>query len=278
MGQDGSATMLLNGTLGLMGKYGLPNPFTVTITKKGFGNVVSQPQGLDCGVACIGYFHSGTTIELTPIAPPESGYEFYSWEGDCSGTNSCRLTVDNNKNVTAKFTTLPKYRISAVKPSGGYVHGFPLITDMPGTNDINCPNDCTKRYYKGQAIVFEAIAKDNYYFKEWRGCTVQSDNSCRVVLDHPDMHVKAIFIKKPKYKLTIRKNTHGSVETSLPEGNCAAYKTKCVFKVTEGSSVLLTMKPKPGKTYVGWSGDCIGTQPECRIVMNAEKFVEAIFE
>ena len=278
MSTDGSATMLLNGTLGLMGKNGLPNPFTVTIEKKGLGNVVSQPQGLDCGVACLGYFHSGTVMELTPIAPPESGYGFSNWEGDCSGINTCRLSVDDNKIVTAKFTKLPKYRISAVKPSAGFIHGFPLKTDMTGTKEINCPNDCSKKYYKGQAIAFEAHAKDNYYLNGWRGCAVQSDNTCNVVLDRQNMHVKAIFKKKPKYLLTLRKNTHGSVDTNLPEGNCAAYKTKCVYKVTEGSEVLLSMRPKPGKTYIGWAGDCAGTNPECRLIMNQDKFVEAIFD
>ena len=279
MSAFGSPTILLSSNMGLMAKHGIQNPLTVSIQKKGLGAVVSQPEGMDCGNTCIGYFHPGTSMELYPLAPPESGYGFSGWEGGCSGAGVCSLTVDSNISVTAKFTQLPRYRITVTRPTGGRVQGFPVNSSgSPGIAEISCPPTCTGKYYKGQVVVFEAQAFDAYYLKGWHGCTVQSDNTCKVVLERPNMHVKAIFKKKPKFELTIRKNTHGSVETSLPEGNCAAYKTKCVFKVTEGSEVLLIMKPKPGRTYIGWAGDCADTNPECRLIMNQDRFVEAVFE
>jgi hypothetical protein len=270
--------MLLSSNLGLMAKHGIPNALTVTIQKKGLGTVVSQPQGLDCGNACIGYFHPGSTMNLYPIATPESGYGFSNWEGDCGGTGVCRLTVDSNKIVTAKFLQLPKFRITVAKPVGGHVIGYSISSGTQSDTDIFCPNDCANKYYKGEEIVFQARANDNYYFQGWHGCDIQSEKSCTVFLERQNMHVKAIFKKKPKYVLILRKSTYGSVETNLPVGNCAAYKTKCVFNVPEGSEVLLIMKPKPGKTYLGWAGDCGGTQPECKLIMNREKFVEALFE
>lgn len=44
----------------------------------------------------------GTTVELTP--KPKEGWEFDSWSGDLTGKESPkRITVDKQKNVTAKF-------------------------------------------------------------------------------------------------------------------------------------------------------------------------------
>jgi hypothetical protein len=44
----------------------------------------------------------GTTVELTP--KPKEGWEFESWSGDLTGNESPkRITVDKQKNVTAKF-------------------------------------------------------------------------------------------------------------------------------------------------------------------------------
>jgi hypothetical protein len=56
--------------------------------------IVPNPSGRE-------YPH-GTTVELTP--KPKDGWEFDSWSGDLTGNESPkRITVDKQKNVTAKF-------------------------------------------------------------------------------------------------------------------------------------------------------------------------------
>ena len=56
--------------------------------------IVPNPSGRE-------YPH-GTTVELSP--KPKEGWEFESWSGDLTGNeNPKRITVDNQKNVTAKF-------------------------------------------------------------------------------------------------------------------------------------------------------------------------------
>jgi TolB protein len=45
---------------------------------------------------------------LVPVtASPNSGYEFTSWSGDCTGSGSCSVTMDADKTVTAGFTLMP---------------------------------------------------------------------------------------------------------------------------------------------------------------------------
>jgi hypothetical protein len=72
--------------------------FPLNIKIEGEGSVeekiVPNPSGRE-------YPH-GTTVELTP--KPKEGWEFESWSGDLTGNESPkRITVDKQKNVTAKF-------------------------------------------------------------------------------------------------------------------------------------------------------------------------------
>jgi uncharacterized repeat protein (TIGR02543 family) len=71
-------------------------PLTIKIEGEGTveEKIVSNPSGRE-------YPH-GTTVELTP--KPKVGWEFEGWSGDLSGNESPkRITVDKQKNVTAKF-------------------------------------------------------------------------------------------------------------------------------------------------------------------------------
>ena len=70
----------------------------------GSGAVTSSPEGISCGTACSATFDSGTEVVLTAVA--DSGSQFSGWSGDCSGTGTCTLTVNENKSVTASFSLI----------------------------------------------------------------------------------------------------------------------------------------------------------------------------
>lgn len=75
---------------------------TITVTRSGQGTVTSGVAGISCGATCSGEFEEDSTVTLT--ATPVSGWEFVEWGGDCAGsTNTCAVTIDGGKNVTAKF-------------------------------------------------------------------------------------------------------------------------------------------------------------------------------
>lgn len=69
----------------------------------GGGTVASEPAGLTCdvgGFACSAQFSLGTPVTVT--APPNKGFAFSGFGGDCSGA-ACALTMDSDKNVTIDF-------------------------------------------------------------------------------------------------------------------------------------------------------------------------------
>ncbi len=86
----------------------------------GQGTVTSSPGGINCGDECVEVFTSLTEVTLTATAEP--GSTFTGWTGPCSGTDTCVLTMDQNRSVSATFelqeSPLAVAKISKVKVSG----------------------------------------------------------------------------------------------------------------------------------------------------------------
>jgi hypothetical protein len=77
---------------------------SVTRTGSGSGTVVSNPTGINCGGDCSQGYASGTSVTLT--ATPAADSSFAGWDGDCSGTAPCTVTMNGSRSVTAAFNLL----------------------------------------------------------------------------------------------------------------------------------------------------------------------------
>jgi len=84
-----------------------PTSYGLGITKSGAGSgsVSSSPSGIDCGVSCSASFSGGTVVSLIATAAP--GSYFAGWSGACSGSDSCSVTMDAAKSITAIFKPTP---------------------------------------------------------------------------------------------------------------------------------------------------------------------------
>jgi uncharacterized repeat protein (TIGR02543 family) len=79
--------------------------YTLSVTIIGAGTVNSTPTpDINCTDSCDQTYPGGTVVTLT--ASPFSGYTFSGWTGACTGTDSCQITMDNAKNVTATFADI----------------------------------------------------------------------------------------------------------------------------------------------------------------------------
>ena len=80
-----------------------PGTYTLTVTKQGSGSgtVTSNDGNINCGSTCSATYQPNTQVTLT--ASPASGSTFGGWSGACSGTGSCALTMNSDKQVTATF-------------------------------------------------------------------------------------------------------------------------------------------------------------------------------
>lgn len=81
-------------------------------------------------------------------------------------------------------------------------------------------------------------------------------------------------LEKLTLDVTKAGNGTGTV-TSDPAGiNCG---TDCSEAYTPGTTVVLTATPTSGSVFIGWSGACKHTNPDCQVVMNSDKSVTAHF-
>jgi phospholipase C len=74
---------------------------TVTPAGAGSGVVTSVPTGINCPQTCSADFAAGTQITLTAAAG--NTYAFDGWNGLCTGTAPCTVTLNNSSSVTATF-------------------------------------------------------------------------------------------------------------------------------------------------------------------------------
>lgn len=86
----------------------------LTVQKSGDGSVTSDLPGINCGTTCISLFAVGDTVTLTAVAQDDS--PFAGRGGACSGTDSCVVTMDAAKTVTAIFGDTQAPRVSPFPP------------------------------------------------------------------------------------------------------------------------------------------------------------------
>ncbi len=71
------------------------------------GNVAGDVTGdINCGTSCsadTAHYQYFSNKKVTLTAKPDAGYIFKEWQGACSGSGTCQLTMSSDKTVTALF-------------------------------------------------------------------------------------------------------------------------------------------------------------------------------
>jgi PASTA domain/Divergent InlB B-repeat domain len=134
-------------------KAALPR-FTLTVAKAGAGSgtVTSSAGEINCGATCAADFDSGTSLTLT--ATPDGSSTFAGWNGACSGSGSCMVTIDAAKTVTATFSLVFHGKVFCVVPN---VKRKPLATAKRRIVAAHCRTGRVRKAYsktvrKGRVI------------------------------------------------------------------------------------------------------------------------------
>ncbi len=243
-------------------------PLNVLKAGNGKGTVTSTPVGIDCGTYCFGNFTDNVLLTLTET--PATGSSFTSWSNNCqvTGADTCQVTVDQYKEVTASFTLNP-YNLT-VNIDG---NGSGSVTSSP--SGINCGSDCIGTYNYGTIVTLTAQPASDSTLTEWTGpCTATGDFTCEVIIDLVNQ-VTATF--KLAHPLTVEKSGNGKGTVSSSPGgiNCGS---DCNHKYEIGLSVVLTAAVSPGSVFTGWAGPCNSTtDTTCTVAMDQVQQVSATF-
>jgi hypothetical protein len=168
---------------------------TVSKSGAGTGTVTSSPAGINCGSDCSEPFFAGTPVTLT--ATPAAGSVFSGWNGACTGTGPCTVTMiaGQPRSVTATFS-----KPSSVTITGStyvyflYVDASCRTTTWSSTI-ANLPSPYTFKWYRDGVLVSTSgssyswcVPKGSYTFK--LGLTVTGSNG--VSVSDPDGHTVTV--------------------------------------------------------------------------------------
>ena len=141
-------------------------------------------------------YEHGSVVDIIPT--PASGYEFAYWSGDCDGTGTCQVTVNDDMSVMAHFAQATYDLTILVDPVEGG-------TTNPGVG--------VHPYLEGSPVVVLADAAIGYVFDSWSGdCT--GSGPCSLTMDS-DKTITAHFLSESKacYVLTLGHTGDGSDPT-----------------------------------------------------------------
>lgn len=219
---------------------------------------------IDCSPFCSADIHAGESVTLT-ADPIDS--TFAGWKGDaCDGSteNTCTVTMEAAKFVSAKFFIPQHYYLTIEKDGTG--------TGTVTGNGVECGNTCFAALNPGSAVSLTAIPAADSLLAGWSGCDSVINAVCNVVMDASTRKVTATFTRQ-YYTLTALK--HGNDTVSGGPIDCGA---SCAASIGVGSSVTLTATPAAGSIFSGWHG-CPGTADAntCTVTMDSDKYVTADF-
>jgi uncharacterized repeat protein (TIGR01451 family)/uncharacterized repeat protein (TIGR02543 family) len=261
-----SCTTTMTGTRDVTATFTLIT-YTVSVTTTGNGSVSSSPGEIDCGATCSDTYDYNTVVTLTAAA--DTGYYLAGWEGDCTADGlSCVSTITGTRNVTATFDILT-YTLSVAKDGNGA--SFGTVTSDPA--GIDCGITCSTSYDYNTPITLTASADTGSFFAGWTGdCTVDGLSCTTTMTGTRDVTATFTLIT---YTVSVTKtgNGAGSITTDPSGIDCGE---TCSGSFNYTSTVTLTATADTGSTFMGWTGDCIGTVP-CVITIDAAKNVTATF-
>jgi len=248
-----------------------------TQTDKELGVVSIQPNDLTCRANCTSNIADDVQLDL--IATPISGARFIAWGGDCSGNNTCQVTMSSEHTVTATFsdevesfpTEIPSYPLSIQMTKGGTID----ISD----GLLECISDCGFSFNKQEILTLKAIPDTGYVFIGWGG-DCEDKSTCEVTMSS-EHSVTASFSDEiesfpneiPIYSLAMKMTTGGSIDISDGLLECIS---DCEFSFNKQETLILNAIPDEGYVFIGWGGDC-EDKSTCEVTMSSEHSVTASF-
>jgi uncharacterized repeat protein (TIGR02543 family) len=253
---------------------------SVAVTGGGTGTVTSEPEGIAVTTGddpATFDFDADSAVILTATAA--DGSEFTGWTGACTGNETCTVTMDDDKSVTATFALIGDETQNALTVAVGGA-GTGSVTSEPEGVDVTSGDDPASFDFTADiAVTLIATPDEGSVFTGWSGaCT---GDTCVVIMDD-DKSVTANFglVDAEDYTLTVNKIGSGiGTVTSDPAGiDMTTAMTTGSALFDAGSDVVLTATPADGSGFAGWSGGgCTGTGSTCTVTLDANTTVTASF-
>jgi uncharacterized repeat protein (TIGR02543 family) len=242
--------------------------YALTVKLDGTGSGTVSAENIDCGSDCTEEYPENAEVILT--ATPETDSAFTGWDGACSGTDVCSVSMTEAQDITATFDLVSTANELTVSKNGsgvGTVRG----------EGINCGGDCSEQYGNNTRITLNAIPGTGATFVGWAGACFGANPSCQIIMDQTKK-VTATFNSKTEptkqYTLTVNKDGTG---VGTIRGNGIDCGSDCSEQYAENTDVTLNAIAAADSAFAGWAGACSGTGVSCLVSLSQAKTVTASF-
>lgn len=236
-------------------------------TGLGSGQILSDALVSNCEASCSTLLREGDRASFRAVA--QSNSSFVGWEGACSGTGSCEVSLSEHASLKAVFE--PDGFLLRVETSGqglGFVKSEPLA--------LNCIGLCEEILDGSQTVRLSADASVGSSFVGWAGaCTGMG--ACDLSMDSSKAVVAFFdFDVEGQANLQLSKLGTGAGRVFSTNGvlECGDV---CYTSFDEGSGVTLKAEAAPGSVFVGWGSACTGTA-DCQLLLTSNARVTAEFK
>jgi hypothetical protein len=146
-----------------------PVHYALNVTREGAGSgtIVSLPGGIDCGTLCSASYTAGSVVTL--IAAPVAGSTFIGWNGACSGTDACQVTLSADQSVSATFV---HFTLSSIVTAAKAGTGSGTVTSSP--TGLDCGAVCSAVFPAGTVLTLIATPATGSTFSGWSDGGAQS--------------------------------------------------------------------------------------------------------
>ncbi|MBL36818.1 MAG: hypothetical protein CMP07_00240 [Xanthomonadales bacterium] len=217
--------------------------FELSVSTTPGGSVQSNPAGIDCPGDCSEEYEDGTLVELTPSAEP--GFTFNEFTGDCTGSGTCQITMDQARSVQASFADNRELLLVEVFGEG-------RVTSTP--SGIDCPGTCSAPFVPGTVVSLSPQAETGFAFLAWGG-DCSGDAGCQVTMDASRL-VEAVFSNDA---IVVNSNA----DTVADDGECTLREAinSARFNAPSGSSAneCSAGSPSPAEDVITFTADVTGS-------------------
>jgi hypothetical protein len=139
----------------------------------GTGSGTVSGQGISCTISsgstsgtCSLFYTAGTSVTL--IQNPSGSDTFGGWSGDCTGTGSCTVTMDQPRSVTAQFDAPPGFSLTV---TGGGTGDGTVKSNWPGIdctiNGTSTSGACQSTFVQGRFLQLWPAPTGTDFLASW---------------------------------------------------------------------------------------------------------------
>lgn len=194
---------------------------------------------------------------LTLHATPADGRHFVEWSGDLSGGNpSATLTMDGDKQVTARFGSNPAGKRS-------------LTVQVEGQGTVDPGSGL---YDEGAGATQTATPQQGWRFVEWVGDVESVDKAITFTMP-ADMTIRAVFAEKTQATLNVKTQGVGQVVID-PPGSTYPLGTQVTLRAEAGEPEI---EAAPIWVFDHWEGDVESDQNPLTVTLDDDVSLLAVF-